>query len=129
MESEDSQASWLSALAAFWRPRGINPNESLKGEKPEEYRPWKYAVNAKLETDTPLYPTDKAKVRYALSQMKEPIFSAIQDWVADSENATYSDLLDKVEHYMGFHLQQQQAKKDLQTISQQSNKAISAYYH
>ncbi len=49
--------------------------------------------------------------------------------MADSENATYSDLLDEVEHYMGFHLQQQQAKKDLQTISQQSNKAISAYYH
>ncbi len=61
--------------------------------------------------------------------MKESIFSAIQDWMTDSKNATYSDLLNEVEHYMSFYLQQQQVKKNLQIISQQSNEIISAYYY
>ena len=53
----------------------------------------------------------------------------MQDWVTDDKNVTYNTLVDEVEHYLGFHLQQRQAKKDLQTISQQNNEAISAYYH
>ena len=126
VESENSQ---LSILAVFWRFRRINLKESLKKKKIEEYDSWKYAVNAKLKTNMFLYLTDKVKIHYALSQMKELIFSAMQDWMTDDKDIIYNNLLNKIEHYMSFHLQQQQVKKNLQIISQQSNETISMYYH
>jgi hypothetical protein len=61
--------------------------------------------------------------------MKNPIFGDMQIWVAENRRVSFDDLMDEVEHYVGFHLQQRQAKKDLQTISQRQGEDISEYYH
>jgi hypothetical protein len=37
--------------------------------------------------------------------------------------------MDEVEHYMSVHLQQREAKRDLQVISQRHGENISEYYH
>jgi hypothetical protein len=50
--------------------------------------------------------------------MKNPIFSAMQTWVADTRHVTFDELMDEVEHYMGFRLQEKKAKEELKTISQ-----------
>jgi len=126
-ELQDEIAASIST--ANWRPRGIDPADPLTGEIVEDYGPWRYAIDEKLGTDAPLYPTDRTKVRYALAMMKNPIFSAMQNWVADTGRVTFDDLMEEVEHYMGFHLQQRQAKKDLQTIKQEQGENISQYYH
>jgi hypothetical protein len=47
-----------------------------------------------------------------------PIFSDMQTWVADTRRVTFDDLMDEVEHYMSVHLQQREAKRVLQVISQ-----------
>lgn len=121
----------LSAASPYtsWRPRGIDPNKKLKGDSADEYGPWRYAVDTKLEDDNPMYTTERSKIRYALSQMEEPIFSSMQDYVADNRSLTFNELMDEVEHYLGFHLQQRQAKKDLQSITQKQNEGITQYYH
>jgi Retrotransposon gag protein len=119
-------------LAAIWRPRGTNPNELLKGQKHAEYGPWRYAVDCKLITDYPMYPDDDSKISYALSQMETPIFDAMLDWVVDGPRAgpaLFNDLMEEVEHYMGFHLLERQAKRDLRTIVQNPSESISQYYH
>jgi len=59
-----------TSIAASWRPRGIDPSKKLKGQSPDEYGPWRYSIDEKLETDAPLYQTERSKVRYALSQME-----------------------------------------------------------
>ncbi|KAL3440188.1 hypothetical protein BJX65DRAFT_315039 [Aspergillus insuetus] len=89
---------------ANWRPRGAHPNKPLKGESHSEYGPWRYAIDCKFEIDHPLYPNDRSRIRYALSQMEEPIFSVMQTLVQRAPEKALVDFLDNVEHYMGVHL-------------------------
>ena len=44
--------------------------------------------------------------------------------MTDDRDIIYNNLLNEIEHYMSFHLQQQQVKKNLQIIFQQSNETI-----
>lgn len=116
-------------LAATWRPKGTNPTKPLSGDDLEAYKPWRYQVDEKLDTDYPLYQTERRKISYAISQMTQPIFSSMQGWVADNPGITYLDLMDEIEHYMGLHLQGRQAKKELQNIKQRPGEGITEYYH
>jgi hypothetical protein len=61
--------------------------------------------------------------------MKNPIFSAMQTWVADTRHVTFDEFMDEVEHYMRFHLQERKAKKELKTIGQKQGEGIDEYYH
>ena len=116
-------------LAINWRPRGIDKIDPLDGRNVDDYGPWRYSIDEKLETDAPLYPTERAKVRYAIAKMKNPIHEAMQTWVADTRHVTFDELMDEVEHFMGFHLQGRRAKKELQIISQNQGEGIDAFYH
>ena len=115
VESENSQ---LFIFTVFWRFKKINLKKSLKKEKIEKYSLWKYTVNTKLETNIFLYLINKIKICYILSQMKESIFSIMQDWMIDNKNIIYNNFLNEIEHYTSFHLQQWQVKKNLQIIFQ-----------
>jgi len=116
-------------LAINWRPRGIDKIDPLDGRNVDDYGPWRYSIDEKLETDAPLYPTERAKVRYAIAKMKNPIHEAMQTWVADTRHVTFDELMDEVEHFMGFHLQGRRAKKELQIISQNQGEGIDEFYH
>ena len=106
-----------------YRSIGINLSELLKGTDPNEYR-------EKLETDEPLYPNDKRKVRYALSQMKDSIFDVMHSWVFDVGNELTLELFFKeIENYMGIHHQKKNAKKELLTIKMNKTESVSEYYH
>lgn len=118
-----------ASTAASWRPRGLDPSQKLKGKSPDEYGPWRYSIDEKLETDAPIYPTERSKVRYALSQMEQPIFYSMQDYVNENRTLSFADLMDEVEHYLGVHLQQRDAKKELQAITQKPNEGVTQYYH
>jgi hypothetical protein len=66
-----------------------------------------------------MYPDDNSKISYSLSQMEAPIFDVMLDWVVEGPRAgpaLFNDLMEEVEHYMGFHLLGRQAKRDLHTI-------------
>ena len=101
VKSENSQ---LFIFAIFWRFREIDSKKSLKREKIKKYNSWKYAMNAKLEMNTFLYLIDKIKICYILSQMKELIFSAMQDWMTNDKDIIYNNFLNEIEHYMSFYL-------------------------
>ena len=51
----------------------------------------------------------------------------MQIWIADTRRVIFDDLMDEVEHYMPVHLQQREAKRDLQKISQRQGEKISEY--
>ena len=44
------------------------------------YNPWRYEIDAKFETDWSLFPSERSKVNYALTQMENPVFDAMQGW-------------------------------------------------
>ena len=118
------------AVGRNYRPIGINPSEPLKGTDPNEYNTWAYAIKEKLETDEPLYPNDKRKVRYALSQMKDPIFDVMHSWVFDvGEELTLKLFFKEIENYMGIHHQKKDAKKELLTVKMNKTESVSEYYH
>ncbi|THC87524.1 hypothetical protein EYZ11_013029 [Aspergillus tanneri] len=125
VETDISQLS----IAASWRPRGQHPNKPLKGENANEYPPWRYAVDVKLETDYPMYPTDATRIRYALSQMEEPIFSVMQKMVYRDRTKSLDDFMGDVEHYMGIHLLADAANRELQSVAQRRNKTVTEYFH
>jgi hypothetical protein len=50
------------AQTTNWRPRGHNPKKALTGDIIDDYGPWKYAVQLKLNTDAPLYPMMKQRL-------------------------------------------------------------------
>jgi hypothetical protein len=114
---------------ANWRPRGAHPNKPLKGESHSEYGPWRYAINCKFEVDQPLYPSDRSRIQYALSQMEEPIFSVMQTLVQRAPEKTLADFLSDVEHYMGVHLRADAANHELQTVAQRQNESVTQYFH
>jgi hypothetical protein len=104
------------AAHSNYRPRGINPAEPLTGKSPETYNSWAYSVRQKLDTDSPLYTNDQERARYALSQMKDPIFDAMYAWVEDVGDAlTMKGFFEEVENYFGLEHQQKDAKKELLT--------------
>ena len=49
----------------------------------------------------------------------------MQIWVADTRRVIFDDLVDEVEYYMPVQLQQREAKRDLQEISQRQGEKIS----
>ena len=126
---EREQTTETATSVANWRARGHDPADLLTGRNTDDYGPWRYAVDEKFDIDAPLFPNDRSKVRYALKMMKNPIFSDMQTWVADTRRVTFDDLMDEVEHYMSVHLQQREAKRDLQVICQRHGEKISEYYH
>lgn len=117
------------SVAANWRPRGDHPAKKLSGSNVNEYRPWRFQVGAKLETDSPLYPNDKSKVTYALTQMEDPLFSAMQEWVIAQDGCRFDDLLSEIRLYMGIQFQEHDAEKTLLTITQKEKESITEYYH
>ncbi|KAN0069397.1 hypothetical protein V8E54_012412 [Elaphomyces granulatus] len=52
---------------------------------PDAYGPWRYDIDLKLEDDSPMYPTEKSKVRYTLSQLDQPLFSTMKAYVAENQ--------------------------------------------
>ena len=120
----------LEVMPKNYRPIGINPSEPLKGTDPNEYNTWAYAIKEKLETDEPLYPNAKRKVRYALSQMKDPIFDVMHSWLFDiGEGLTLELFFKEIENYMGIHHQKKDAKKELLTFKMNKTESVSEYYH
>ena len=80
----------------------------------EMYNPWRYEIDAKFETDWPLFPSERSKVNYTLTQMDNPVFDAMQGWVMDmGGSVSLADLMDELEHYLGVHLQTKEAKREL----------------
>ena len=60
----------------------------------------------KLKTDAIQFLDEDAKIGYALSQMKQPIFDDMFTWIFDKgDSITLFDLFDEIEHYLGYHLQ------------------------
>jgi len=89
----------IDHLAINWRPRGIDKIDPLDGRNVDDYGPWRYSID-----------------------------EAMQTWVADTRHVTFDELMDEVEHFMGFHLQGRRAKKELQIISQ-NQEGIDEFYH
>ena len=113
---------------ANWRPRGKDPAKKLIKDK-EMYNPWRYEIDAKFEIDGPLFPSERSKVNYALTQMDNPVFDAMQGWVMDmGGSVSFTDLMDELEHYLGVHLQLKEAKRELLSIKQQPTEPVTEYH-
>lgn len=112
-----------------WCPRGSHPNNPLKGENVSEYGPWRYAIDVKLEDDYPMYPTERSKIRYALSRMDNPIFDIMHAFILDDPTKTFADLMDEVEHYMGVHRLEDAAFRQLQSMTQGADESVTEYYY
>jgi hypothetical protein len=112
-----------------WRPRGDHPTDKLSGSKVEEYRPWRFQIDAKFITDSPLYPDERSKIYYALTQMKNPIFSAMQEWAIVQVSYQLDNLMEEIELYMGVQFQEHEAERKLLTITQKDKESITEYYH
>jgi len=112
-----------------WRPRGYHPAKKLSGVKASEYRPWRFQIDAKIRTDSPLYPDDESKVTYALTQMEDPIFSALQEWVISQDSCQFDDFNREIQFYMGCQFQTYEAERALLTITQKMKESITEYYH
>jgi len=113
---------------ANWRPRGKDPVKKLIKDK-EMYNPWRYEIDAKFETDWPLFPSERSKVNYTLAQMDNPVFEAMQGWVMDMGGSiSFVELMDELEHYLGVHLQSKEAKRELQSIKQNFNESVTEYH-
>jgi hypothetical protein len=118
-----------TSQAATWRSRASDPDEKLTGTNPDKYGPWRFDVDLKLETDSPMFPTDRLKVRYALAQLDLPIFTTMKALVARERDTTLKELMDEIEHYTGVATQRRDARRELQRVTQRPNERINDYYH
>ena len=112
-----------------WRPRGTHPSKSLNGKNKDDYAAWAFTVKRKVETDSPIYTTDAAKIDYALSKMTDPIFDVMLTWVQDQSNPIWTDFFEEIEHYLGLHMQVTEAKHLLHSIKMKNDESIDEYYH
>jgi hypothetical protein len=86
-----------------------------------DYRPWRYV----MRSSTSLHLSFQGSLRVNKNDEKFHFFSDMQIWVADTRRVIFDDLVDEVEYYMPVHLQQREAKRDLQEISQRQREKIS----
>ena len=116
-------------VSSSWRPRGTDPSKSLSGKHKDDYAAWAYTVKRKVETDSPIYPTDSTKIDYALSKMTDPLFDAMLTWVQDQINPTWVNFFEEIEHYLGLHMQGTEAKHQLASIKMKNDESVDEYYH
>lgn len=121
--------AYREETALNWEVRGIDPSKKLTGKNSDEYGAWAYTVKEKLDTDEPIYPTDRKKIAYVLSQMRAPILYAMHPWIRDQKNLTLELLFKEIEEYLGLHLQAIEARKELRTIKMKQNESVTEYYH
>ncbi len=94
------------------RSSKINSFESLKENDFKEYSSWVYSIREKLDKNALMYANDRQRIRYAFSQMKDSIFDAMHDWIANIEDALIMKSFFKaIENYMKLHHQAKNAKK------------------
>jgi hypothetical protein len=65
-------------INAGHRSRGINSAKHLIGTDSNIYNSWAYSIREKLDTDASMYVNERQRIRYALEQMNDAIFDAIQ---------------------------------------------------
>jgi hypothetical protein len=68
-------------------------------------------------------------VNYALTQMEDPVFSAMQEWVIAQGGCTLANLYREIQLYMGVQLQEYEAERTLLIITQKEKESITEYYH
>ena len=56
---------------------GIGPKNQLIGNNVAAYAPWKWAVSKKLRIDAIIYPNKIDQIKYAFSQLMQPIFQQL----------------------------------------------------
>lgn len=117
-------------VTANYRPRGNNPKEPLDGKNLDAYSPWAFTIEGKISTDAPLYPNEQEKMKYALSQMTNPIFDALYTWVIDvGPSLSLEAFFKKIQSYLGIAYLAKNAKKELREISMNKNETVTEYYH
>lgn len=112
-----------------WRAQGIDPAEKLTGTDKRAHGPWAYSVKGKFRTDAPLYPTESHKIDYMINQMKEPIFHFMISWAETNETGTSKELFTEIEHYMGIHNQESDARKLLYEMTMGEKETVDELYH
>ena len=100
-----------------------------RGTDPDKYGPWKFDVDLKLETDSPMFPTERSKVRYTLAQLGLPIFTTMRTLVAETPSIPPNELMKEVEHFTDVATQRRDARRELQHISQRPYEKVNVYYH
>lgn len=112
-----------------WKAMGSDPTEKLTGTNKQAYGPWAYSVKGKFRTDAPLYPSETHKTNYMINQLKEPIFQFMISWAETNENGTSQELFTEIEHYMGIHNQESDARKLLYEMTMEEQETVDEFYH
>ncbi|PYI33409.1 hypothetical protein BP00DRAFT_444685 [Aspergillus indologenus CBS 114.80] len=115
--------------AAKWRPRAPNPPQPLKGDSTDAYYLWRFAILRKMDEDRPMFVTQHSCMRYALTQMEEPILSALRWNVAGDPDGTLVGLLEEIERHLGIHPVADATTRHLALAVQRQGETVTAYYH
>ncbi|KAL6228979.1 hypothetical protein BDW75DRAFT_246144 [Aspergillus navahoensis] len=117
----------------------INSNTNTRAhDYYKAYDPWEFsspwgryeAATRPGSPETPMTPNTPTRkpltgvpvIGYALTQMEDPIFNVLMSSIGIDPNKTFKDFLEKIEFYMGIHLQADQASRELRDITQRKDK-------
>jgi hypothetical protein len=125
----ETYATAATTPTTTWRARASDPDEKLTGTNPDKYGPWKFDIDLKLEVDSPMFPTERSKVRYTLAQLDLPIFTTMRTLVAGTPDTTLNELIKEVEHFTGVTTQRRDAQRELLHIAQRPTEKVNEYYH
>ncbi|KAH8429272.1 uncharacterized protein LDX57_006939 [Aspergillus melleus] len=119
---------WITAETANWRSRGEKPREPLGPGDVDNYHTWCFAVDQKLCIDYPLYPDEASKIAYAQRQMTGTLFITMNSYATCNPGMTYDEFMKEFENYLGIHLLEDDARRELVHIKQDRKESVTDYY-
>ncbi|KAI5299483.1 hypothetical protein KEM56_003206 [Ascosphaera pollenicola] len=111
--------------------KGRDPPKKLAND-PGLFVHWCFHMETKFRDDAPLFTQEIYKVDYALTQIEEPLWSNMADWVQNCQRrqkkVTYSGFLKEVCDFLDLKSLSAQARDSLNNIRMQSGEDVTALH-
>ncbi|KZZ87130.1 hypothetical protein AAP_05885 [Ascosphaera apis ARSEF 7405] len=111
--------------------KGQDPPKKLSSDK-TEFATWHFYIKNKFEDDEPLFPSDKYKIRYALTQTESPLWDNLRSWLEDkqSQNAvvSWTSFIHEIESFLDVPYLVVQSRTQVETIRQSFTEDVSELF-
>ncbi|KAI5310484.1 hypothetical protein KEM55_006487 [Ascosphaera atra] len=95
-----------------------------------DYEQWVFALCLKFEDDSPLFPSDAYKIRYALNHLEGDTFQNMANWIRDrhNKNPKWSRFQEELESFLGVQYLASEARAQLETACQDRSEDVSSLF-
>ncbi|KAI5301375.1 hypothetical protein KEM56_001797 [Ascosphaera pollenicola] len=120
-----------SARSHWYSKKGQDPPKKL-GAKKGDFAAWLFYIRMKFSEDASLFPSDRYKIRYALTQTETPLWDNLRAWLennrASKVHVTWPMFLAEIEKFLDIPHLVVQSRSEAETARQNHAEDVSELF-